>query len=159
MKNRYIRYAEEKDVKLIYKFIEGIAGYEKMLDELVATEELLHEWIFNRKIAEVIFAVCDGKEVGFALFFYNFSTFVGKAGIYLEDLYVLPEYRGAGFGKLLFKELAKIAVNRDCGRYEWCCLNWNRPSIDFYLSMGAEPMSGWTTYRLSGEKLRKLAES
>ncbi|NMD44280.1 MAG: GNAT family N-acetyltransferase [Clostridiales bacterium] len=159
MESTVIRYAEAKDVPLIYEFIKGLAIYEKLLDELVATEELLHEWLFEKKIAEVIFAVYEGKEVGFALFFHNFSTFVGRAGIYLEDLYVFPEYRNLGFGKLLFKELARIAVSRGCGRFEWCCLDWNKPSIDFYLSMGAKPMDEWTTYRLAGNELIELAES
>ncbi len=159
MENTLVRYAEAKDVPLIYEFIKGLAIYEKLLDELVATEELLHEWLFEKKIAEVIFAVYEGKEVGFALFFHNFSTFVGRAGIYLEDLYVFPEYRNLGFGKLLFKELARIAVSRGCGRFEWCCLDWNKPSIEFYLSMGAKPMDEWTTYRLAGNELIELAES
>jgi GNAT superfamily N-acetyltransferase len=100
----------------------------------------------------------DGKEVGFALFFHNFSTFLGRAGIYLEDLYVKPEYRGKGYGKGLLKQLAKIAVERGCGRLEWWCLDWNQPSIDFYLSLGAEPMNDWTVYRFAGDRLNKLAE-
>ena len=129
-----------------------------MLDEVVATEELLTEWLFERKIAEVIFAVEDGVDVGFALFFHNFSTFVGRAGLYLEDLYVKPEYRGKGYGKALLKKLAQIAVERNCGRMEWTCLDWNKPSIDFYLSVGAVPMDEWTTYRLTGEALKNLAK-
>ena len=115
-----------------------------MLDEVIATEELLHEWIFEKKKAEVIFACENEKEIGFALFFHNFSTFLGKAGIYLEDLYVIPEYRGKGYGKAILKKLAQIAVNRGCGRLEWWCLDWNQPSIDFYLSLNAEPMKDWT---------------
>lgn len=106
----------------------------------------------------MIFALEDGREVGFALFFHNFSTFLGRAGLYLEDLYVKPEYRGKGYGKGLLKTLAKIAVERDCGRLEWWCLDWNKPSIDFYLSLGAEPMKDWTTYRITGETLTKMAE-
>ena len=129
-----------------------------MQDEVVATEELLNDWIFERKSAEVIFVMENGKEVGFALFFHNFSTFVGRCGIYLEDLYVEPEHRGKGYGKALLKELAKITVERGCGRLEWCCLDWNKPSIDFYISLGARPMSEWTTYRLAGDTLHKLAE-
>ena len=152
------RYAQREDVSLILKFIKGLAEYEKMLNEVVADEKLLEEWIFDRQKAEVIFAVVDGKEVGFALFFHNFSTFLGRAGIYLEDLYVLPEYRGKGYGKALLKKLAAIALERECGRLEWWCLDWNRPSIDFYLSLGAEPMSDWTVYRVTGEKLKKLGE-
>ena len=129
-----------------------------MLDEVVATEDLLNEWLFNKKTAEVIFALEDGVEVGFALFFHNFSTFLGKAGIYLEDLYVKPEYRNRGYGKGLIKKLAEIAVERDCGRLEWSCLDWNRPSIDFYLSLGAEPMDEWTVYRLSGKTLEDMGK-
>ena len=157
MKNTEIRFAEEKDTALILDFIKGLAEYEKMSDQVVATEELLTEWIFEKKKAEVIFAVEDGKEVGFALFFHNFSTFLGRAGIYLEDLFVKPEYRGHGHGKALIRELARITVERGCGRLEWCCLDWNKPSIDFYLSLGAQPMDEWTVYRLTGEKLEKFA--
>ena len=129
-----------------------------MSDAVVATEELLKEWIFEKKKAEVIFAVVDGKEIGFALFFHNFSTFLGRAGIYLEDLFVLPEYRKKGYGKALLKELARITVERGCGRLEWCCLDWNQPSIDFYRSLGAEPLDEWTTYRVTGETLSELAK-
>ena len=152
------RYATKEDVSLVLYFIHQIAIYEKMEDEVVATEELLNDWIFERKMAEVIFVMEDGKEVGFALFFHNFSTFVGRCGIYLEDLYVEPEHRGKGYGKALLKELAKITVERGCGRLEWCCLDWNKPSIDFYLSLGARPMSEWTTYRLAGKTLEELAK-
>ncbi len=152
------RYAEEKDAELILFFIKSLAEYEKMSDQVSATPELLKEWIFEKKKAEVIFPVVDGKEIGFALFFHNFSTFLGKAGIYLEDLYILSEYRNKGYGKQVLKKLASIAVERGCGRLEWCCLDWNKPSIDFYLSLGAEPLSDWTTYRVSGETLKKLAE-
>ncbi len=157
-RNLRFRYAERKDVSLILKFIRELAAYEKMLDEVTADEAALEEWIFDRKKAEVIFAMVDDKEIGFALFFYNFSTFLGKAGLYLEDLYVLPEYRGNGYGKALLKKLASIAVERKCGRLEWWCLNWNKPSIDFYLSLGAEPMSDWTVYRITGNTLRALAD-
>lgn len=152
------RYAEKKDTSVILDFIKALATYEKMLDDVVATEELLEEWIFEKKKAEVIFACEDGKEVGFALFFHNFSTFLGRAGIYLEDLFVLPEYRNKGYGKALLKKLAKIATERGCGRLEWCCLDWNQPSIDFYLSLGAKPLDEWTIYRVTGETLKKLAE-
>lgn len=153
-----IKFASEKDVDIIFDFIRKLAEYENMLDDVVATPELLKEWIFEKKKAEVIFAVENGKEVGFALFFHNFSTFLGRAGIYLEDLFVLPEYRGKGYGKGLLKELAKIAVERGCGRLEWSCLDWNKPSIDFYLSLGATPMDEWTVYRIAGEKLKEFAE-
>ena len=152
-----IRYAEEKDAALILEFIRALAEYEKMSDEVVATEELLQEWIFEKKKAEVIFAVED-VEVGFALFFHNFSTFVGRAGLYLEDVFVKVEHRGKGYGKALLKELARIAVERGCGRMEWVCLNWNQPSIDFYRSLGAVPMDDWTIYRVAGDTLKALAE-
>lgn len=152
------RYAERKDTALILRFIEELADYEKMLDEVVADEKTLEEWIFDRQKAEVIFLLEGGKEIGFALFFHNFSTFLGRAGIYLEDLYVQPEYRGKGYGKAILKKLAAIAVERGCGRLEWWCLDWNKPSVDFYLSLGAEPMSDWTVYRIAGDTLKKLAE-
>ena len=152
------RYAERKDTALILKFIKALAEYEKMIDEVIADEATLEEWIFNQQRAEVIFAMADGKEVGFALFFHNFSTFLGRAGIYLEDLFVVPEYRGKGYGKALLKKLASIAVERKCGRLEWCCLDWNQPSIDFYLSLGAKPMSDWTVYRISGDTLLELGQ-
>ena len=152
------RYAERKDIRLILEFIKDLAEYEQMQDDVVATEELLEEWLFEKKKAEVIFLSEDGKEVGFALFFHNFSTFLGRAGIYLEDLYVKQEYRGKGYGKALLKKLAQIAVDRGCGRLEWSCLDWNKPSIGFYLSLGAEPMDEWTVYRLAGDTLQKMAE-
>ena len=153
-----IRFATREDAGKILAFIKELAAYEKMEHEVVATEDLLCEWIFDKQKAEVIFAVEDGAEVGFALFFHNFSTFLGRAGIYLEDLYVKPEYRGRGFGKALIRRLAAIAKERGCGRLEWWCLDWNKPSIDFYLSLGAEPMNDWTVYRVTGEALAALAE-
>lgn len=156
--NLFFRYAEEKDSGTILNFIKALAEYEHMENEVIATEELLKEWIFDKKKAEVIFAVAEGKEVGFALFFHNFSTFLGRAGIYLEDLFVLPEFRGRGYGKKLLSQLAKIALERRCGRLEWACLDWNQPSIDFYLSLDAKQMDEWTTYRLTGDTLKKMAE-
>ena len=153
-----IRFATEKDTNLILDFIKGLAEYEKMENEVVATPEILKEWIFEKQKAEVIFALDGGKEVGFALFFHNFSTFLGRSGIYLEDLFVLPEFRGKGHGKALLKELAKITVERGCGRLEWCCLDWNKPSIDFYLSLGAKPLDDWTIYRMTGDELKNFAE-
>lgn len=152
------RKAERKDVPLILRFIKELADYEKMLDEVVADKATLETWIFDKQKAEVIFALEGEKEVGFALFFHNFSTFLGRAGIYLEDLYVRPEYRGKGYGKAILKKLASIAVERGCGRLEWWCLDWNKPSIDFYRSLGAEPMSDWTVYRIAGDTLTQLAE-
>lgn len=143
---------------MILKFIKDLALYEKMLDEVVATPAILEEWIFDKKKAEVIFAMEGDTEVGFALFFHNFSTFVGRAGIYLEDLFVQPEHRGKGYGKALLQQLAKIAVERGCGRLEWVCLDWNQPSIDFYKSLGAVPMDEWTIYRIAGPRLKEFAE-
>ena len=150
------RKAVREDVPLILEFIRGLAEYEKMSDEVVATEEILDEWLFDKEKAEVIFTIAEGEEVGFDLFFHNFSTFLGRAGIYLEDLFVKPKYRGNGYGKAILKRLAQIAVERGCGRLEWSCLDWNQPSIDFYLSLGATPMSGWTGYRLTGETLANI---
>ena len=152
------RYATEADVSTILYFIRELALYEEMLDEVVATEETLREWIFEKKKGEVIFALEDGIEIGFALFFHNFSTFLGRAGIYLEDLYVKQEYRGKGYGKAILRKLAQIAVERGCGRLEWWCLDWNKPSIEFYLSLGAEPMKEWTVYRIAGDTLQELAK-
>lgn len=152
------RYAERKDVSLILKFILELARYEKLENEVIATEDILDDWLFEKKKAEVIFAVIDDKEIGFALFFHNFSTFVGRAGIYLEDLYIMPDYRGCGYGKAILQKLAQIAVQRGCGRLEWWCLDWNKSSIDFYLSLGAEPMKDWTVYRIAGDTLKNMAE-
>lgn len=152
------RFAEERDCDLILTFIRGIAAYEKLSDAVVNSAELIHEWLFEKRCAEVLFACEDGREVGFALFFHNYSTFVGRAGLYLEDLFVLPEYRKKGYGKALLKKLAAIALERGYGRMEWVCLDWNRPSIDFYLSLGAKPMTEWTVYRVAGDGIRHLAE-
>ena len=135
-----------------------LAEYEHMADQVVATPELLEEQLFVAKNAEVLFAVADGVEVGFALYFHNFSTFLGRSGLYLEDLFVRPEYRGLGYGKAILQELARIAVQRKCGRMEWWCLDWNQPSIAFYRSLGAEPMADWTVYRLTGDTLTNLAQ-
>lgn len=158
MEKFMFRFAEENDVSLILYFIKELAKYEELLDEVVTTEETLKEWIFDKNKAEVIFVLEDGVETGFALFFHNFSTFLGRSGVYLEDLYVKPEYRGKGYGKALLKKLAQIAVERGCGRLEWWCLDRNKPSIDFYLSLGAEPMQDWTVYRIAGNTLTQLAE-
>lgn len=151
------RYAKRNDIPLILQFIKELAAYEKLINEVVTDEKTLEEWIFDKQKAEVLFAVVDGGEIGFALFFHNFSTFLGRAGIYLEDLFVKPEYRGKGYGKAILIKLAAIAVERGCGRLEWWCLDWNKPGIDFYLSLGAEPMSDWTVYRLTGDTLSNLA--
>lgn len=151
------RPAGREDVPLILRFIRDLAAYERMSDQVVADEATLEEWLFDRNKAEVLFAVLEGTEVGFALFFHNFSTFLGRAGLYLEDLFVLPEYRGRGVGRAILRRLAALAVERGCGRLEWWCLDWNAPSIAFYRSLGAEPMSDWTVYRIAGETLRDLA--
>ena len=153
------RFAEERDTPLILDFIKWLADYEQLLDQVVADEATLTDQLFRKKNAEVLFALEDGKEVGFALFFHNFSTFLGRSGLYLEDLFVLPEHRGKGYGRAMFRRLAAIARERGCGRMEWWCLDWNKPSIDFYRSLGAEPMSDWTVYRLTGETLNSLAET
>lgn len=154
----WFRTASVEDVPVILDFIRRLAEYERMSGEVVATEELLREWLFDRHAAEVIFAMEGNTEVGFALFFGNFSTFLGRGGIYLEDLFVREQYRGRGYGRALLGKLASLALERGCGRLEWVCLDWNRPSIDFYLSLNARPMSDWTTYRAAGETLRQLAE-
>lgn len=152
-----IRFAQEADVPLILRFIRALAEYEKLLDEVIATEALLREWLFEKQGAEVLIAQQGDVPVGFALFFHNFSTFTGRSGLYLEDLFVLPEHRGKGYGRALLQKMAQIARARGYGRMEWSCLDWNRPSVDFYLSLGAQPMDGWTVYRLTGASLQKMA--
>ncbi len=156
--NVTIRFAKEEDTALILRFIEGLADYENMSDDVVATEETLRDSLFRRKAAEVVIAEHNGEPAGFALFFHNFSTFLGKPGIYLEDLFVFPQARGLGLGKALLSFLAKLAVERDCGRLEWSCLDWNKPSIAFYKSMGAKPMDEWTVYREDKQSLADLAD-
>lgn len=151
------RFAKEGDTALLLRFIRALAAYEKLSDQVCATEELLREWLFEKKVAEAFFALEDGVEVGFALYFHNFSTFLGRGGIYLEDLFVLSEHRGKGYGKAILVRLAQIATERGCGRLEWACLDWNQPSIDFYRSLGAVPMDDWTVYRVSGEALNRLS--
>ena len=153
-----IRYATESDVPLILNFIKELADYEQMSDCVEANTELLREWIFDKKIAEVLIAVDDGVEVGFALFFHKFSTFLGKGGIYLEDLYVRPEYRHRGHGLRLIKKLAAIAIERGCGRIEWTCLDWNKSSIDFYHSIGARSLDQWKIFRVDGDQISNLAK-
>ncbi|NCB51772.1 MAG: GNAT family N-acetyltransferase [Clostridia bacterium] len=157
--NLEFSFAAEEDIPEIMSFIKALAAYENMLDDVVATEDLLREWIFEKKTVEVFFAKVGGENIGFALYFHNFSTFLGRAGIYLEDIFVLPEHRGKGCGKAIFKKLAQIAVDRGCGRLEWACLDWNASSIAFYLSLGARPMDEWTVYRLAGNALSEIAES
>ncbi|WP_100065805.1 GNAT family N-acetyltransferase [Miniphocaeibacter massiliensis] len=153
-----LRKTTRKDTALILGFIEELAEYEKMTDDVIATEDLIEEHVFDKERVEVLIAEENNVPIGFCLFFYNFSTFMGKSGIYLEDLYIKPEYRGRGYGKIIFKELAKIAIERNCGRIEWVCLDWNKPAIDFYKKMGAISMDKWSTYRLTGESLRQVAQ-
>lgn len=153
-----VRNAEINDCPLILEFIKGLADYEKLSHEVVASPEILKEQLFGpQPKAEVLVAEWDGKPAGFALFFHNFSTFLGRPGIYLEDLFVLPSLRGHGIGKGLLKRLAQIAVERNCGRLEWSVLDWNKPAIDFYVSLGAKPMDEWTVYRLTGDGLKSFA--
>ena len=154
-----IRPARPDEAGVVLDFIKRLADYEKCSDEVVADEESLYYSLFVERSAEVIFGDEDGDVVGFALFFHNFSTFVGHKGLYLEDLFVLPEKRGLGYGKALLQHLAKLALERHCGRMEWVCLDWNQPSINFYKSIGAVPMEDWTIYRLTEEKLKEFAIS
>ncbi len=156
--NFEIRNATKEDAPLVLDYIKRLATYEKMLDEVEATEELMIKNVFEKKYAEVVIGELDGKPVGFALFFHNYSTFVGKPGLYLEDVFVDVEHRGKGFGKKLLAHLAQIAVERDCGRMEWSVLDWNEPSINFYKSLGAVPMDEWTVFRLAGDSLKDLAK-
>lgn len=159
MSNIAYRRAVPGDENTILQFIQALARYENLSHEVVATPELLRQWLFEKNKAQVIFALDGDREVGFALYFYNFSTFLGRAGIYLEDLFVLPEYRGKGFGKGLLKQLAAIATEEGCGRLEWACLDWNTPSIEFYTrKMHAVPMEDWTIYRLTGQTLEQAAQ-
>lgn len=153
-----LRFAVEADIPLILYFIKELAAYEVMLDEVTANEEVLYESLFQRKMAEVVIGEYQDKPVSFALFFHNFSTFLGRPGIYLEDLYVMPEMRGKGIGKIMLAFLAKLTLERNCGRLEWWCLDWNEPSVNFYKQMGAVPMDEWTVYRLADKALEDLAK-
>jgi len=152
-----IRAATVADVPAILGLIRELAEYERLLDMVVATEASLQRSLFGpRPFAEALIAEVAGEAVGFAVFFHNFSTFLGKPGVYLEDLFVRPAFRGRGLGKALLTRVARIAVERDCGRMEWSVLNWNEPAIRFYESLGAQPLSDWTMYRLTGDTLRRL---
>lgn len=153
-----IRPARPEEAGLVLEFIKKLAVYEKCFDEVVADVPTIHHSLFVEKAAEVVFAEEDGEVVGFALFFHNFSTFVGRKGLYLEDLFVLPEKRGRGYGKALLKYLAKLAVERNCGRMEWICLDWNQSALKVYRSIGAIPMDEWTVQRLDEGALKKFAE-
>ena len=152
-----IRKAVPDDTPVIFDLIKKLAVYEKLENDVITSEEELQENIFTNNFAKVLMAEEDGNPVGFALYFYNFSTFVGKPGLYLEDLFVEPEYRGKGYGKSLLIELAKIAEAENCGRMEWSVLDWNTPSIEFYKSLGAKPMDEWTVFRLDKKGISDLA--
>lgn len=158
LKDFKIRFADENDTGLILDFIKKLADYEKMLSQVVATKDDIREVFFERKIAEAIIGVYDYKPVGFVVFFYNFSTFMGRPGIYIEDFYVNPEVRSKGIGTLMFAFIAKLAVERKCGKLEWMVLDWNKSSINFYKKIGAIPKDEWETYKLDGIALKKLAE-
>jgi GNAT superfamily N-acetyltransferase len=153
-----IRQAVEADIPLILRFIRQLAAYENLSDQVIATEDTLRGWMFRQNKAEALIGELNGVPVGFALYFYNFSTFLGRSGIYIEDLYLIPEVRGRGYGKAIFRHLCKFCLERGCGRLEWACLDWNRPSIDFYLSLGACPMRDWTVYRLSESAMTAFLE-
>lgn len=153
-----IRKAEIRDAEVITGFIKELAEYENLLDQVKATTELITEQIFEQKNAEVLICEDDGKAVGYALYFINFSTFLARAGIYIEDLYIQKSCRGKGFGKAMLKKISEIAREKGCGRVEWSCLDWNKSSIDFYISLGAKPMDGWTVYRLEGNEINRLAD-
>lgn len=153
-----LRETTKEDAGLILQFIKAIADYEKMSDDVFATEESIRESVFEDKRAEVLIIEFNGEAVGYSLYFFNYSTFMGRAGLYLEDIFINPEYRGKGIGKEVFKVLAKIAKENKCMRMEWCCLNWNTPSIEFYKGMEAIGMTEWTTYRLTADKIDKLID-
>ena len=153
-----IRPAQPEETGLVLEFIKKLAAYEKCSDEVVADEATLYQSLFVEKSAEVVFAEEDGVVIGFALFFHNFSTFVGRKGLYLEDLFIIPEKRGLGYGKAILKYLAGIAVERNCGRMEWICLDWNTPSLAFYRSIGAFPLDEWTVQRMTEERVKAFAK-
>ena len=152
-----LREATREDVPTILKYIKRLADYEKLLDRVFATEESLEHWLFDRGIGRVLFPEDDGETVGFVLYFYNFSTFEGRAGIYLEDVYIDEDKRGRGYGKKIFKHLAETALQEGCMRIEFVCLDWNESSINFYTKLGAFPMSDWSTYRIEIDKIKELA--
>ena len=157
LQNFVLRFASSDDTVLILDFIRELAEYEKMLKEVVADENTLKEFLFGKKVAEVIIGEYDSEPVSFALFFHNFSTFLGRPGIYIEDLFVKPEIRGKGIGKIMIAFLAKLAKERKCGRLEWWCLDWNNDAIQFYENLGALSMDEWTVFRLTNEELNKVA--
>jgi GNAT superfamily N-acetyltransferase len=154
-----IRMAERRDCAVILELIQSLADYERMSNDVMATAELLEKWLFDEPVAEVLIAEQDEKIVAYALYFHSFSTFLALPGIYLEDLFVHPEYRGRGIGTAMLAELAHIVVERGYGRLEWACLDWNKPSIDLYLSFGVKPLDDWTTFRLAGDALQDFAKT
>ncbi len=151
--------AEEQDIPALYELILELATYEKILHEVKTTPEILHDSLFERKVACALMAEYVGKTVGYAMYFYNFSSFIGLPGLYLEDIYIRPQYRGKGFGKIILARLAQIAIENNCWGMEWTVLDWNKPSIDFYEGIGAFSRNGWLIYRLKDEPLARLAES
>jgi GNAT superfamily N-acetyltransferase len=153
-----LRFAEERDVPLLLQLIKELAGYEQMSQLVAADEETLRQSLFERRTAEAVIGEYEGRPAGYSLFFHNISTFLGRPGIYVEDLYIKPELRGRGLGKAMLSFLAKLAVERHCGRMEWACLDWNKPSIGFYQSLGAKAMDEWTVYRMTEQDLTKLAD-
>lgn len=157
--NFNVRLADEADLRLVFELVKELASYENLLTELNATEESLRDAIFVRKIVEVIIAEYEGTPAGYAMYYYNFSSFIGKPGIFLEDIYVKPEFRGKGIGRAFLVYLSRLAQNSRCWGLEWACLNWNKPSIDFYESIGAQHREEWRVYRLKGNALNRLAES
>lgn len=157
MKALTFKIAQRHDSPLILEYIKKLADYEKRLDEVIATTEDIEKWVFDENQAEVIFAQLNGKVIGFALYFLSFSTYLGNVNMHLEDLFIEPEYRGNGYGKALLKELGKIVIDRGYGRFEWTCLSWNKPSIDFYLKIGAE-MKDWELFHFKGDALKKFVE-
>lgn len=157
--NFNLRIAERHETGKILEYIKKLANYEKLLNQVVATEESLEYWIFEKGIGEVLFAEEDGEIIGFALYFFNFSTFEGRAGLYLEDVYIDEDKRHKGYGKKIFKKLAEIALERGCTRFEFVCLDWNEKSIEFYKKLGAKSMDDWTIYRLEVEEMEKLVNS
>ena len=157
MKELTFKIAQRQDSPLILEYIKKLAEYEKRLDEVIATTEDIEKWVFDENQAEVIFAQLNGKVIGFALYFLSFSTYIGNVNMHLEDLFIEPEYRGNGYGKALLKELGKIVIDRGYGRFEWTCLSWNKPSIDFYINIGAE-MKDWELFHFKGDALKKFVE-
>ena len=157
MKNITFKIAERNDSPLILEYIKKLADYEHRLDEVIASESDIEKWIFDEKQAEVIFALLEGEVIGFALYFLSFSTYIRNVNMHLEDLFIEPEYRGNGYGKALLKELGRIALERDYGRMEWTCLSWNKPSIDFYLKIGAE-LKDWKLFHFKGESMEKFTK-